>query len=70
MAVIGMAVGEGNVHHGLLREEDGGAGTMGKGGGGTDKTRGVGGGRKSRERRDGDGDGEPHAWRCREELSC
>jgi hypothetical protein len=27
-AVVGMAVGEGDVHHGLQREEDGGVGTM------------------------------------------
>ncbi len=41
-----MAGGEGNVPHGLQREEDGGAGTMGKGGGGMGKTQGVGGGHK------------------------
>jgi hypothetical protein len=39
-------VGEGDVCHGLRWEEDGVAGTMGKGGGGTDKTQGVGGGCK------------------------
>jgi hypothetical protein len=35
-------VGEGDVCHGLRREEDGGAGMMGKGGGGTDETGGIG----------------------------
>jgi hypothetical protein len=41
-----MAVGEGDVHHGLRREEDGGVETMGKGGGGTEEMQGVGGGHK------------------------
>jgi hypothetical protein len=40
-----MAVWEGDVCHGLKWEEDGGAGTMVKGGGGMDKTQGVEGGR-------------------------
>ncbi len=46
VAVVEMAVGEGDVRHRLRREEDGGAGMISKGGGGTDKTWGVGGGRK------------------------
>jgi hypothetical protein len=44
-AVIGMALGEGDVCRKLPQKEDGGAGTMGKGGGGTDdETQGGGGG--------------------------
>ncbi len=42
-AAIRMAVGEGDVCRELLQEEDGGAGTMGEGGEGTDKTQGGGG---------------------------
>ena len=38
-----MAAKEGDVHHELLQEEDGGVGTMGEGGGGTDETQGGGG---------------------------
>jgi hypothetical protein len=34
--VVGMVVGEGDVHQGLPREEDGGVGTMDEGGGGTE----------------------------------
>jgi hypothetical protein len=61
-AVVGIAVGEGDGHHKLLQEEDGGVGTMGEGGGGTDETRG-GGGRKIEGEGGPDGDGERHA-RC------
>ncbi len=46
MAVVRMEVGEGDICHGLRWEEDGGAGTMGKGGGGMDKKQGVEGGHK------------------------
>jgi hypothetical protein len=45
-----MAVGYGDVCHGVLREEDGGARTMGKGGGETDETRGGGRGTQNRGR--------------------
>ncbi len=45
--VVGMAVREGGVCHRVLREEDGGAQTMGKGGGETDKMGGGGGGMQS-----------------------
>jgi hypothetical protein len=48
------------------RWRSGNDGPMGKGGRGTNETRGVGGGR---ERRGGDVDGEPRAQRCREELT-
>ncbi len=53
------------------RWRSGNDGPMGKGGGGTDETRGVGGGReiKGEERRGGDVDGEPRARRRREELA-
>jgi hypothetical protein len=46
-----MAVGEGDVRHGALREEDGGARTMGKEGEGTDnEMRGGGGGMQNQGR--------------------
>ncbi len=62
-----MAAKEGDVHHELLEEEDGGVGTMGEGGGGTDETRG-GGGREIEGKGGQDGVGD-HAWRRREELA-
>ncbi len=65
-AVVGMAVGEGDVCRKLLQEEDGGAGTMGKGGEGTDKMQG-GGGRKI-EGEEGQ-DGSPMLGVIREELA-
>ncbi len=63
-----MAKGEGDVPRKLLQGEDRGAGTMGKGGEGTDELQG-GGGRKIEGEEGQDGDGEPHAWRRREELA-
>ncbi len=62
-----MGAKEGDVHHKLLQEEDGGVGTMGKGGGGMDETQG-GGGCKI-ERKGGRGGGGDHARHCREELA-
>jgi hypothetical protein len=63
-----MVVGEGDGYHELLKEEDGGVGTTGEGGGGIDETQG-GGGCKIHGEGGRDGDGEPHAWRCLEELA-
>jgi hypothetical protein len=48
--VIRMAVGVGDISRGVLWEEDGGAQTMGKGRGGTDKMHGGGGGMRDRGR--------------------
>jgi hypothetical protein len=60
-----MAAKEGDDHHKLLQDEDGGVGMMGKGGGGTDKTQG--GGRRKIEGKGGQDSGGDHAWRCREQ---
>ena len=56
-----MAAKEGDVHHELLQEEDGGVGMMGEGGGGTDKTQGGGG--REIEGKGGKDGGWDHAWR-------
>ncbi len=67
-AAMGMAVGEGDFPRKLLQEEDVGAGTVGKGGEGTDKMQG-GGGCKIEGEEGQDGDVEPHAWHYWGELA-
>jgi hypothetical protein len=62
-----MAVEKGDGHCELLQEEDEGVGTMGGGGGGTDKMQG-GGGHKIEGEGGWDGNGD-HARRCWEELA-
>jgi hypothetical protein len=64
--VVGMAVGERDVHTGLPWEEDGGAGMLVEGGGGTNNVmQGGGRGRKIEGELEGwDGNGEPNAWCC------
>ncbi len=63
-----MAAGDGDVPRELPWEEDGGAGMMGKGGGGTDGMQGGGGGCKIKREEGRDGNGEPHAWHCQEDA--